>query len=137
MSLPYFKTFYMLSLTTSCAETLLLMTDRGMKVIPIATIIRVEAISNYSKLYFCNGKTLVVARVLQWFENVLPGNCFVRIHRTHLLNLQWMQTYRQTALQTVLYNGQVLPVSRRKLKGTTTAVSLWFEAKTPAVISSS
>jgi DNA-binding LytR/AlgR family response regulator len=44
---------------------LLLPTCTGIELIDINAVIRIEAISNYSKLYFINGKTLVVAKVLR------------------------------------------------------------------------
>jgi len=115
----------MLTTDNSCAATLLLPTDRGMKVIPVATIVRVEAISNYSKLYFSDGRTLVVARVLRRFVECLSPNQFVRIHHKHLVNMQWLHVYTSDALQTVLSTGEVLPVSRRKEKAAKTAVMRW------------
>ena len=62
---------------------LALPTNRGVEFIDTSTIIRIEAKSNYSKLHFVNGKSLLVAKVLGWFEGKLPADQFVRIHRTH------------------------------------------------------
>jgi hypothetical protein len=44
---------------------LLLPNSTSTAVIAINNIIRIEAISNYSRLFFVNGKTLVVAKVLK------------------------------------------------------------------------
>jgi hypothetical protein len=44
---------------------------QGIHVIEISNIVRKEAISNYSKLYFTNGKTLVVAKVLSDLKIIL------------------------------------------------------------------
>ncbi|MEQ1767700.1 MAG: hypothetical protein ABL859_09765, partial [Methylotenera sp.] len=53
-------------------KTLLLPTCKGLECILFNEIVRIEASSNYSKLFFNNGKTLVVAKVLHWFEDQLP-----------------------------------------------------------------
>ncbi|NOT90983.1 LytR/AlgR family response regulator transcription factor [Ferruginibacter sp.] len=94
---------------------LLLPHSTGIAVIDINSIIRVEAISNYSKLFFTNGKTLVVAKVLKWFETVLAGKGFTRIHRSHLINMQWVESCSYLPqLKIVLHNQEQLSVSRRK-----------------------
>jgi DNA-binding LytR/AlgR family response regulator len=66
-----------------------------MEYVDIRTIIRIEAISNYSKLYFSNGKTLVVAKVLRWFEERLPQAQFLRTHRTHIINRVYIRRIEQ------------------------------------------
>ncbi|HZH64869.1 MAG TPA: LytTR family DNA-binding domain-containing protein [Flavisolibacter sp.] len=96
---------------------LLLPTDRGTKIILVNTLIRVEAISNYSKLYFSNGSTLVVARVLRRFEVSLMAGHFLRIHRSHLVNKLWLRSLDYNdGCRVSLQNGDVLPVSRRRVK---------------------
>ena len=78
-------------------------------------IVRIQSISNYSKLYFNNGKTLVVAKVLRWFEEQLHSYQFVRIHRTHLINMNYMQSYTNNdGGQLLLHNGESIKVAKRK-----------------------
>jgi two-component system, LytTR family, response regulator len=96
---------------------LLLPVCNGLEVIDISTIIRIEAISNYSKLYFTNGKTLVVAKVLRWFEEHLKNNTknktvFLRTHRTHLVNKNFISRYTNGKIE--LHNHQIIDVARRK-----------------------
>ncbi len=98
---------------------LILSVCNGLEIIDINTIIRIEAISNYSKLYFTNGKTLVVAKVLRWFEERLAvknstGNkiIFLRTHRTHLVNKNFITRYTNGKIE--LQNHQIIDVARRK-----------------------
>jgi two-component system, LytTR family, response regulator len=94
---------------------LVLNTSRGTEVIDCSTIIRVEAISNYCKLFFANGKTLVVAKVLAWFEEQLAGKGFLRLHRSHLVNLRFVLRWdKENKAAIILKNYYSLPVSRRK-----------------------
>ena len=96
---------------------LVLSTCKGIEVININTIIRVEAISNYSKLFFSNGKTLVVAKVLAWFEDKLPGWLFVRVHRSHIINLRYMRSWCNNRIsRAILRDNTVIEISRRRKK---------------------
>jgi two-component system LytT family response regulator len=85
---------------------------KGLQLIPYAEILRIEARSSYSRIYFSNGATLVVAKVLRWFETQLDANSFIRIHRAHLINRDYINQYSQGKI--LLNNGVWLDVSRRK-----------------------
>jgi two-component system, LytTR family, response regulator len=104
---------------THMKQQLLLPTCKGAELIEPDSIIRIEAISNYSKLYFNNGKTLVVAKVLKWFEQSFGSNdatdLFLRIHRTHLVNKKYIHAYTHgKGAQIRLQNGEQLDISKRK-----------------------
>ncbi|MBX9783484.1 MAG: LytTR family transcriptional regulator [Chitinophagaceae bacterium] len=94
---------------------LMLHTSKGIEHIYVHEIVRIEAISNYSKLYFANGKTLVVAKVLRWFEENQATAILLRPHRTHLVNRSYIQQYsKKKGGQIYLRNGECIEVSRRK-----------------------
>jgi two-component system, LytTR family, response regulator len=103
--------------TITCGNSsyLLLPSCKGLETIDISTIVRIEAISNYSKLYFANGKTLVVAKVLRWFENALTGWQFIRIHRGHLINPQFIDhCLLKCGPKVILRNGDCIHIAKRK-----------------------
>ena len=78
-------------------------------------IIRVEAISNYSRIYLSNGKNIIAAKVLHWFEDTLPTGMFTRVHRSHLVNKLFVQQINGTQSKSLLlYNGESIAISRRK-----------------------
>ena len=101
---------------------LLLPTCTGIELITISNIIRIEAISNYSKLFFANAcsasggsKTLVVAKVLKWFDELLAEKGFIRIHRSHLINLSCINSYNNNNQhKIILQNREEIDISRRK-----------------------
>jgi two-component system, LytTR family, response regulator len=96
-------------------EIMLLPTQTGISMIDISTIVRVQSISNYSKLFFKNGKTLVVAKLLSWFEGKLPHEYFIRIHRSHLVNLLHVQGYCNSNSGRIILNDNTsIDISRRK-----------------------
>lgn len=99
---------------------LLLNTSTGNFLIDIKTIERIEASSNYSKIYFspamCGKKTLVTAKVLKWFEERLPHQYFTRLHRSHLVNNMFLQPHQFSDKAFELQDGKVIEISRRRRK---------------------
>jgi two-component system, LytTR family, response regulator len=90
-------------------------TDMGTRVIDIDTIVRIQSCSNYSKLFFNNGKTLVVAKILGWFDGQLPDSLFVRVHRSHLIGVRYVQEYDNRMTNRItLHDNTAINVSRRK-----------------------
>lgn len=101
---------------------IMLTTCNGMMIIPVQQIIRIQSISNYSKLFFRNAspatggrKTIVMAKVLRWFQNHPALSSFVRIHRGHLINIEYINSYYGGHSGILcLHNGEKLIVARRK-----------------------
>lgn len=89
-------------------------TNRGTKTIPVSNIIRIEARSNYSKLFFKNDRPLTIAKVLHWFEDKLEEDFFYRIHRTHIVNRQFICAISADHKILTLANGDQLKISRRR-----------------------
>ena len=99
---------------------LILNTSTGSFLIDVDTIVRIEASSNYSKIYLSvamgNIKTLVTAKVLKWFEERLPEECFTRLHRSHLVNNMFLQPHQFSSKAFELQDGKVIEISRRRRK---------------------
>lgn len=103
---------------TSTGSIILLPDNVGIAIIDTASIIRIQAISNYSKLFFTNGKKLVVAKVLKRFEEELPADDFIRPHRTHLVNKKFILRYIDGEGGKIeLLNGELIDVSKRRKTG--------------------
>ncbi len=95
--------------------TIIIPDNETMHQVPFTEIIRVEALSNYSRVYFANGKKLVVAKVLLWFQEKLPAEYFARIHRSHLVNKHFIKGLLKSDTGILeLQNGEQLCISRRK-----------------------
>lgn len=78
-------------------------------------IIRIEASINYSKIYFTEQKPMIVRRVLQWFEEQLEQAGFIRVHRSHLINKNYVKEYISGYEKHIrLTTGDLVPVSRRR-----------------------
>ncbi len=96
-------------------EKIAIPTSDGLEFISIHTIVRIESSSNYCKIYFQNGKSILVTKLLKDFEDMLLPYRFYRIHNSHLINLQYIEKYiKGDGGQVRLTNGNVIDVSRRK-----------------------
>lgn len=72
-------------------DTIFVMINNSYQFLKISTIIKIIAAGNYSEVY-TNGKQkgLVLKSLREW-ENRLPGNQFVRVHRNSVINLEYVE----------------------------------------------
>ncbi|MFT3682372.1 MAG: LytTR family DNA-binding domain-containing protein [Ferruginibacter sp.] len=75
-------------------------------------VIRLEAKSNYTKIYFRNNFPLVVSRVLKEFEALLSPVGFIRIHRSHLVNSCYITLVHKKTI--IMNNDTAVDISKRK-----------------------
>lgn len=92
-------------------------------VLPVEDIKWIEAQDDYVLINSEKGRFLK-QKTMKYFENHLNENQFVRIHRSYIINLEFIQHLEQTETESyrlVLKNGKELPVSKTglsKLKNT-------------------
>lgn len=65
----------------------------GFEVINVNEIIRAEANDNYTNFYLTGGKTFLVSKTLKHFDELLSEFDFIRVHKSHLVNLQYITKY--------------------------------------------
>lgn len=88
---------------------------QGYKLIDIDDIVHIEADSNYSVFNLANLDKIVVSKVLKDYEEILPEYKFVRIHKSSIVNLEYVKEYNsKNGLQVLLTNGESINVSRRR-----------------------
>ena len=90
-------------------------TQEGLLFFDINHIIRLEAQSNYTLIYFDDQPKMMASRTLKEFEEILPADTFFRIHNSHIINLLFIKKYiRGDGGQVEMKNGDHILVSRRK-----------------------
>lgn len=65
----------------------------GFEVVNIGDIIRCEAQDNFTKFHLVNGKKLLICRTLKFYEECLVEYDFVRVHKSHLININFVKKY--------------------------------------------
>lgn len=72
---------------------IMLPTLEGFEIIPIDDIMYCEADDNFTKFHIKDQKQLMICRTLKYFEETLADYQFVRIHRSHLINIDYVIRY--------------------------------------------
>ncbi|NSL88223.1 LytR/AlgR family response regulator transcription factor [Chitinophaga solisilvae] len=90
-------------------------TINGLVFMPVQNIVRCESTGNYTRIFFTDKKNLMVSRPLKEFEELLTDVDFFRVHNSHLINLQQMQSYIQgEGGFALMSDGAQVEVSRRR-----------------------
>lgn len=76
-------------------------------------IIRLEAESNYTRFFFTDKKPLIVAKTLGEYEDLLVPHGFLRTHRTHLVNRNYVESFLPEGYLLMKDNSKV-EISRRR-----------------------
>ncbi len=71
----------------SGSKTIALPDQNGFAIVVVDDIVRCEGLRNYTRIIFNEEPEKVVSRTLLEFENLLTPLGFIRIHRSHLVNL--------------------------------------------------
>lgn len=74
-------------------QKLVLPNLNGFDLIRVAEIIRCEAMDNYTQIYMDSGQKYLVSKTLKHFENLLSDCHFLRVHKSHLVNLKKVVKY--------------------------------------------
>ncbi|HEX8608029.1 MAG TPA: LytTR family DNA-binding domain-containing protein, partial [Pedobacter sp.] len=88
---------------------------QGYSLTNISDIVHIAADSNYSIFYLITGEKITVSKVLKEYEEILPDNQFIRVHKSSIINLDYVSEYNsRNGLEVTLKNGDRIAVSRRR-----------------------
>ena len=91
-----------------------LSTQEELRMVETSLIMRLEAEGNYTHVYLSDGKRILISKTLKRFEDQL-GDKFVRVHQSHLVNLDYVKSYIKTEGGYLkMKDGSDVPVSVRK-----------------------
>ncbi|WP_113662788.1 LytR/AlgR family response regulator transcription factor [Pedobacter nanyangensis] len=94
---------------------LTLPSGQGYRLVDVDDVIHIEADSNYSVFHLKNQEKITVSKVLKDYEEILPEERFVRIHKSSIVNLKYVKEYNnKNGVVLLLENGEHLAVSRRR-----------------------
>jgi len=90
-------------------------TGKGFKVMAINDIIRIEASGNHCYLFSKDGKRLLDSRPLGTYEEILNPTIFMRVHKSHLINLSEVLEYRsEDGHIAILSDKSEVPIARAR-----------------------
>lgn len=100
---------------TQALKKITVVENLGFRIVEIDKIRYLEADSNYTILYINNFDKIVSSRSLGEFEKVLDPNIFFRIHKSHIINLNYLKSFTTYQGYFVLLDDNTrLSISRRR-----------------------
>jgi two-component system LytT family response regulator len=94
---------------------IVLRTSNNYYLLNLGDIIRCQSEKNYTHFFTVNSEEIVVSRTLKEYEELLEGFNFLRIHQSHLVNMDHIRRYdKSDGGQVVMSDNSRLPVSFRK-----------------------
>lgn len=79
----------------------------------LSNIVRLEAEGNYTRFYLLDATEYLSSKTLKEYADILSQQGFIRIHKSHMVNKQFIDKYYNEGIL-VLANGIQLPVSRQR-----------------------
>jgi two-component system LytT family response regulator len=99
----------------SPTKKLILKTTDSIYIVNTKDIIRCESDGNYTHVCLVGGEKILVSKIIKEYDEKLCGLGFVRIHQSHLINLDYLVKIDKTSgMLAVMVNGDLVPVSSRK-----------------------
>ncbi len=83
--------------------------------ISVESILYCSADGNYTRFFFVDGSNCLVCRNMKYYEDILPQSLFIRIHRSFIINIHYVEKYIKGEIPSiVMANGFQIEISRRK-----------------------
>ena len=85
------------------------------RVVEISDILRCESDGNNTIFYLNEGDKIFVTKTLKYFEKLLEGRSFMRVHQSHLVNVDYIKAYiKKEGGYLLMKNDENIPVAVRK-----------------------
>ncbi|OFX21553.1 MAG: hypothetical protein A2041_02490 [Bacteroidetes bacterium GWA2_31_9b] len=87
----------------------------GFQLQKVSNIVFCQAEENYTKIFTNRNEAILVARTLKNIEEMLPAEIFFRIHKSYLVNMNYIKSYSKIdGYKLTLENGVTLDVATRR-----------------------
>lgn len=93
---------------------LIITNTEGSFFIPPAEIIYCEGRNNYTCFFLTRGRKILCSKTLKEFETMLCSHGFLRIHKSLLVNIHFIERYSSAKIAVILKDNTELAVSRRR-----------------------
>ncbi|HBE43441.1 MAG TPA: DNA-binding response regulator [Bacteroidales bacterium] len=93
-------------------KRIILHTSDHLQIVTVSDIVRAEADSNYTSFTLAGGKHILVSRTIKEFETLLSGSGMIRVHQSHLVNLNYIDRFiKKDGGYLILKDSTKIPVS--------------------------
>jgi two-component system, LytTR family, response regulator len=103
--------------TESDKNLVLISHSKGFTLVDFKEIVWLEASDNYTNLFLSGQKKIVASKTLKEFEAILPDSEFFRIHRSALININFVKEYsNHEGGEVILSDGTRVQVSKARIQ---------------------
>ncbi len=95
-------------------ESLLIINQKTLKKVLLQNVVLLKSNVNYTTFYLQHGKEKVVAHTLKFFEDYLETRGFLRVHRSFMINPNFVKEYNHKQEFITMINGHKATISRRR-----------------------
>ena len=93
-------------------KRIILHTFDHLQLVSVSDIVRAEADSNYTSFTLSDGKHILVSRTMKEFESMLSGSGMIRVHQSHLVNINHIDRFvKKDGGYLLLKDSTKIPVS--------------------------
>lgn len=100
--------------TNTVEKKITISTDGKLVFLKSDEILYAESDGNYSTIFLENGQKMVLTKKLKDVNEILPNDCFFRVHNSYIINLNKIKEFIKTDGYVVLSSNHKIPVSRQK-----------------------
>jgi len=76
-------------------KRIVLPNQNGFEIVNADDIIRISGNGNYADIYLNSGAKKTVSKVLKYFENLEQNANFIRVHKSHIINTNFVAGYKK------------------------------------------
>lgn len=96
-------------------KKILFPSNNGYNIVKINNIIYCQAEINYSTAYTTDNKSYTCSHTLKYLEEMLPENIFFRVHKSYLVNLNYVKSFDRKRGIAILENNKAIDVATRRV----------------------
>ena len=94
-------------------KRIVIRTKSSMYVFDVKDIVHCQSDRNYTYFYLSDGRKIFTSRTLKDYEDILCSPDFIRCHRSHIININYLERYERREGGTIIMkDGTEIPLSR-------------------------
>lgn len=107
----YLDNYYDIEIARS-SNFIALPSKNDYQLVSLNDVIRLESSKNYTVIHIKNHNSTLVSKTLKHFEDKLPIETFIRIHKSHIININFIERLSRAKGMSILMKDNIeLPVS--------------------------
>ena len=92
-------------------------TRDGTLYVQLQDIIHLNSDGSYTTIAVRDKKDILITRLLKDFEEMLPDTSFYRTHKSHIVNINYIEKYQRDDEVLLMIDGSSVPLARRRKEG--------------------